>query len=500
MKIMGSYSGEKDTKSGSSLTEDKVQEKNSEKVSANTRAEKELTKVVIIGGGACGMAAATKIRRQSDFNITVLSWDSHTAYSHCGIPFVLGREIESFEKLIVKPRGFFRENKIDVKLNEKVKSIDLTGQVVLTGEGTYPFDKLVIATGSLPFISRESRANILPYGIFTLRNLADGILFGKALETARTVCVVGGGTIGIECAAALTKRGIKTILITRSKDLLSRQFDSDMSAIVKTHLETLGIEVITGVPVVLPENFWKQKTIFLKDRQLPADLVLLATGIKPETWLAREAGMNIGKAEGIVVNEMLQVKAGEEFLSHVYAGGECAEVTDLVTGETRLSQLGTTARRMADVIGNNITGKHSTFGPLADPWVAVAGDLQFGGVGLTSGQAEKQMIKVITGFSRGRTRASYYPGRKDLYIKLLFKGDCLAGAQLAGGEGIKERIDAISLAIRKKTTIKDLLNLETCYAPPVSMLVDPLTPAVKAAVRNMRENKANEKDPDKKLD
>lgn len=497
---MGSYSGAKDTEVGSSRTEDEVQEKNSEKVSAYTRAEKELTKVVIIGGGACGMAAATKIRRQSNFHITVISWDSHTAYSHCGIPFVLGNEIESFEKLIVKPPGFFRENKIDVRLNEKVRSIDLTGQVVLTGEGAYHFDKLVIATGSLPLISRESRANILPYGIFTLRNLADGILFGKALETALTVCIVGGGTIGIECASALTKRGIKTILITRSKDLLSRQFDSDMSAIVRSHLETLGVEVITGEPVVLPENFWKERTVLVKNRQLPADLVLLATGVKPEAWLAREAGITIGKAGGIVVNEMLQVKAGEKFLSHVYAGGECAEVTDLITGETKLSQLGTTARRMADVIGNNITGKHSSFGPLADPWVAVAGDLQFGGVGITSGQAEKKGIKVVTGFSRGRTRASYYPRRKDLYIKLLFKGDCLAGAQLAGGEGIKERIDALSLAIKKKTTIKDLLNLETCYAPPVSMLVDPLTPAIKAAVRNMREIKAKENDPGEKLD
>lgn len=497
---MGSYSGAKDTEDGSSRTAGEVKEKNPEKVSAHARGEKELTKVVIIGGGACGMAAATKIRRQSNFGITVLSWDSHTAYSHCGIPFVLGGKIESFEKLIVKPPGFFTENKIDVKLSEKVKSIDLTGQVVMTGKGAYHFDKLIIATGSLPFISRKSQANILPYGVFTLRNLTDGMLFRKALETARTVCVVGGGTIGIECASALSKRGIRTTLITRSKDLLSRQFDSDMSAIVRAHLEALGMEVITGEPVVLPENFWKERTVVIKDGKLPVDLVLLATGVKPETWLAREAGITIGKAGGIVVNEMLQVKAGEKFLSHVYAGGECAEVTDLITGETRLSQLGTTARRMADVIGNNITGKNSTFGPLADPWVAVAGDLQFGGVGLTSSQAEKQGIRVVTGFSRGRTRASYYPGRKDLYIKLLFKGECLAGAQLAGGEGIKERIDALSLAIRKKTTFKDLLSLETCYAPPVSMLVDPLTPAIKAAVRNMREIKANEKSQDEKLD
>ncbi|AKB34617.1 hypothetical protein MSSAC_0027 [Methanosarcina siciliae C2J] len=491
---MGSDFGVKDAAGKVMQTVAEVQEEVSGKAPTQVRTEKELTRVVIIGGGACGMAAATKIRRQSDFKITVLSSDSHTAYSHCGIPFVLGREIENFEKLIVKPPGFFRGKNIDAKLNEKVRSINLARKVVLTGRRTYPYDKLVIATGSLPFIPRKSEANILPYGSFTLRSLADGKLFGKALETAQTVCIVGGGIIGIECASALTKRGIKTILITRSKDLLSSQFDSDMAAIVRAHLETLGVEVITGEPLFLPENFWKEKTVYVKDRHFTADLMLLATGIKPEVCLASEAGLDIGKAGGIVVNEMLQVKAGEKFLSNVYAGGECAEVTDLLTGESRLSQLGTTARRMADVIGNNITGKYSTFGPLADPWVAVAGDLHFGGVGLTPEQVKRRGIKVINGFSRGRTRASYYPDRKDIYIKLLFKdGDLaeaqLAGAQLAGGEGIKERIDALSLAIRKKTTIKDLLNLETCYAPPVSMLVDPLIPAVKAAVRNMREAK-----------
>jgi len=148
---------------------------------------------------------------------------------------------------------------------------------------------------------------------------------------------------------------------------------------------------------------------------------------------------------------------------------------------------------MADIIANNITGKRAVLGPLADPWVAVAGDLQFGGVGITSKEAESHGIKVVTGFSLGRTRAFYYPGRKDLYIKLLFKDGVLVGAQLAGGEGIKERIDALSLAIRKKTTIRDLLDLETCYAPPLSMLVDPLKPAVKAAIRNIKEEEKKKK-------
>lgn len=465
-----------------------VKEEFSRKVFAQNLEKKDPEKLVIIGGGACGMAAATKIRRQSDFEITVLSRDSHTAYSHCGIPFVFSREIDNFKKLIVKPPDFFGKNRINIRLNENVQSIDLVLKTVRTGERTHPFDKLVIATGSLPFIPRNSYSNILPYGIFTLRSLADGILFEKALETAKKVCIIGGGTIGIECAAAFTRRGMKTILITRSKNLLSRQLDPDMAEIVREHLQTLGVEVISGEPMVIPEGFWKEKVLQVGNKQIPADLVLLASGAKPEVSLAFDAGIEIGKAGGIVVNEMLQAKVGDEFLPYVYAGGECVEVTDLITGEARLSQLGTTARRMADVIGNNITGKHATLGPLADPWVAVADDLQFGGVGINSEKAEAYGIRLVTGFSRGRTRASYYPGRKDLFIKLLFKNDYLVGAQLAGGEGIKERVDALSLAVMKKATIKDLLDMETCYAPPVSMLVDPLRPAVKAAIRNAMAN------------
>lgn len=471
------------------------------------------------------MAAATKIRRQSDFEITVLSRDSHTAYSHCGLPFVFGREIEGFEKLVVKPPDFFRKNRIDIQLNREVRGIDLDSKTVLTRDRTYPFDKLVIATGSLPFVPRKSRANILPYGVYTLRSLADGMRFGKVLENAGRACIVGGGTIGIECAAALAKRGIKTVLVSRSENLLSRQFDPEMAAIVREHLETLGVEVISGTTAAFPEDFRKEKAVYLWEtgnretadkesgnkenreneekgeretresenrkagkEKIPADLVLLASGAVPEIDLARKAGIEIGRAGGIVVNERLQVRAGGEFLPHVYAGGECAEVTDFITGKTRLSQLGTTARRMADVIGDNITGVKAGFGPLSDPWVAVARGLQFGGVGICSKQAKEQGIEVVSGFSKGRTRASYYPGKKDLYIKLLFREGCLAGAQVAGGEGVKERIDALALAIRKKTTVREFLDLETCYAPPVSMLVDPLHPAVKAAFRNMQEN------------
>ena len=139
------------------------------------------------------------------------------------------------------------------------------------------------------------------------------MLFEKALDNAGQVCIVGGGTIGIGCSAALARRGIKTILINRSKNLLSRQLDPDIAELIRKHLESLGVEVITCEPIIFPEMFWKEKALQVGNKQFPADVVLLASGVKPEIRLALEAGIEIGKAGGIVANEMLQVKAGKEF-------------------------------------------------------------------------------------------------------------------------------------------------------------------------------------------
>jgi len=446
------------------------------------------------------MAAATRIRRQSSFEVTVLSRDSKTAYSHCGLPFVFEGEIASFEKLVVRPPEFFKQMGIKLILNTEVRKINLARKTLLAGGKSYSFDKLIITTGSAPYIpgrEKESGKNVLPYGVFTLRSLEDGRRIGKALEKAKSFGVIGAGAIGVECAAAAAKRGIRTLLISRSENILSRRLDSDMAELVRQHLETLGIEVIRSKNVTIPTDFHRKKALYIgekKEMKISTELLLLASGTKPETELARAAGLEIGKTGGIVVNEYLQGKARQEkgktrFLSDIYAGGECAEVRDFIGGEARLSQLGSSARRMADVLADNVCGKRATFGPVLEPWVAVAAGLQFGGVGLTEAQAKKEGIKLITGQAIGSTRATYYPGKKKIFIKLLFQEEALVGAQLVGGEGVKERIDALSFAIRKKSTIQELLEMETCYAPPVSPLVDPLSYAIRAAYKKMKKSK-----------
>ncbi|MDO9517559.1 MAG: FAD-dependent oxidoreductase [Methanosarcinaceae archaeon] len=442
-------------------------------------------KLVIIGGGAVGMAVATHTKRHGNYSITVISKDEHTAYSQCGIPFVLGGEIEDFDKLIVKKPEFFEQMGINIRLNTTVNAIDIDSKTIHIGDEILPFDKLVIATGSYPHIPE----NIKPYSqlenVHTLRTLSDGMKIQNALKDTENLTIIGGGSIGVEVAASAAKRGINTTLVNRNYSLLSHNIDPDMSEIVRSHLVSMGIEVITDT---VPESInctTKVKSVTIDGTDIPTDTVIISAGVLPDTSLVRNTKIKIGKSGGIVVDEQLQVKIGDTFHTDVFSGGECAEVYDLTTGEPFVSQLGSTARRMAAVIANNLCGTPSTFGAIINPWVCVAGKLQVGSVGLTSRIADKSGKKIITGMSKGLTRATYYPGGSQIFIKLIFSDRYLVGAQVIAGEGVKERIDGLAFAIRKRATIDEMLEMETCYAPPVSMLIDPIMYAIEDAHKKM---------------
>ncbi|MFP4654937.1 MAG: FAD-dependent oxidoreductase [Methanohalobium sp.] len=450
-------------------------------------------KLVIIGGGAVGMAVATHVKRHGNYNIKVLSKDSHTAYSQCGMPFVLAGDIENFNKLIVKNLQFFKDMGIDVQLNAQVDSVDLKNKTVHTGNEILRYDKLVIATGSTPFIPETLQPFTTYNNVFTLRTLSDGMKIQEKLKTAKNLVVVGAGGVGVEVAVAGMKQGINTTLINRSSTILSHNLDSDMGEVVQNYLDSKGINLLTGYTLVSmngsnsAESVTIKTTVTGEDMDIPAEAVIISTGVNPEISLAKNAGTSVGDSGGILVNNQLQVKHKDSYLSDVFAGGECAQVYDFVTGNPFISQLASTARRMASVIADNLLGIPTTFGPITNPWVGVIKDYQVGNVGLTENTAHKNNIKITTGSSTGTTRAGYYPGGCSIYIKLLFNKGYLVGAQVIGGEGVKERIDGLSFAIRKKATISDMLRMETCYTPPVSELVDPMIYAIKDAYKNMDE-------------
>ena len=442
-------------------------------------------KLIIIGGGAVGMAVATHTQRHGNYSVTIISKDKHTAYSQCGMPFVLGGEIKNFDTLIVRSHEFFKQMGINVRLNTTVNTIDIGSKTIHVGNETLPFDKLVIATGSRAHIPNNIKPHSKLENVFTLRTLSDGMKIQNALKTSKNITIIGGGSIGVEVAASTAKQGINTTLVNRNYSLLSRSIDPDMSEIVRAHLVSLGVEIISDTALESINGTTKIESVTIDNNNIPTDTLLISTGVLPETSLAQDAGIDIGKSNGIIVNEHLQVKIGDTFHPDIFSGGECAEVHDLTTNEPFVSQLGSTARRMATVIGNNLCGTSSTFGAITNPWICIAGNLQIGAVGITSHVAEKSNKNIVTGMSKGLTRAGYYPGGSQIFIKLIFSDKHLVGAQVIAEEGVKERIDGLAFAIKKNATIDEMRKMETCYAPPVSMLVDPLMYAVEDAHTKM---------------
>ncbi len=442
-------------------------------------------KLIIVGGGAAGMAVATSVRRHGNYDITVFSSDSHTAYSQCGMPFVLAREIEDFNSLVLRKKEFFEDMDIDLRLNTTVDSIDLEARTVSTGKKTYTFDKLLIATGSRPEVPGNLRSGAELDNVFTLRTLSDGMEIDRAMEKAESIVVIGGGGIGVEIAIAAAKRGLRTFLVNRGTSLLSHNIDPDMAEIVQEHIESLGVSVLTGETPQSINGQNKVESVTIGGEDFPADMVVISTGVWPETELASDAGIEIGSTGGIIVNDHLQVKTKQGFDPDVYAGGECVQLYDFVTGSPMLSQLASTARRMAGTIRDNLVSKPSGFGSIVNPWVAAVAELQVGTVGINTRIAREHGIDIVSGLATGSTRAGYYPGSTRIFVKLLFSNRVLVGAQVIGGEGVKERIDGLSLAIKKKTTVDELLELETCYTPPLSTLKDPMIFAVRGALKKI---------------
>ncbi|TGC07228.1 NAD(P)/FAD-dependent oxidoreductase [Methanolobus halotolerans] len=442
-------------------------------------------KLIIVGGGAVGLAVATSVKRHGNYEITVFSSDPHAAYSQCGIPFVISGEIEGFDKLLLKQKDFFPEMGIDLRLDTTVESLDLKDRTVFVKGEKHHFDKLVIATGSRPAVSDNLRQGAELDNVFTLRSLEDGKRIDRSLENAKNVVIIGGGGIGVEIAVAAAKRGLRTILVNRSISLLSHNIDQDMADIVQEHLESIGVDVLTGQSPHSINGKARVESVSIGGVDFPADVVIISAGALPETKLASDAGIEIGTTGGIIVNEHLQVRTKSGYDPDVYCGGECAQVQNFITGMPMLSQLASTARRMAGVIRNNLISRPTSFGPIVNPWAGAIGELQVGTVGITTRKAKQHRIKTVSGIAIGTTRAGYYPGSTRLFIKLLFSNRILVGAQVIGGEGVKERIDGLSLAIRKRTTLDELLSMETCYTPPMSMLIDPLTFAAQGALKKL---------------
>ncbi|MCK4953119.1 FAD-dependent oxidoreductase [Candidatus Bathyarchaeota archaeon] len=443
--------------------------------------------IIIIGANAAGTEAAAAARKTDrTAEITLIEQRKRTAYSRCGLPFVLGGHIPSFNDLVVYPKSYYRMMKLNLRLETTMINLDTKAKTVAIQDKEKKqeilnYDSLIIATGASPFIppikGREKK------GVYVLRTIEDGESIDQALKTARSAVVVGAGLIGIEAAVAFVERGITTSIVELLPYVLPVMLDEDMAKLVQKKLEEKGLKAILGRGVDEILGNEKVTGVSVASEEIPADLVVIATGVRSEVELAKKAGIMTGETRAIKTNMRMETNAKD-----VYAVGDCAESVSLITHRPLLSQLGTTAVRHGKAAGINAAGGYAIFSGSLGSAVSKMFDFEVGATGLTEFMAKRVGIETVVGRINAKTKASYYPGGLPIRIKLVVERETrhIIGGQIIGGEAVTQRINALSFAIQKQMTVHELAKADTCYAPPVNETWEPMVLAAETALRRLR--------------
>ncbi|MGC9346240.1 MAG: FAD-dependent oxidoreductase, partial [Candidatus Bathyarchaeales archaeon] len=393
----------------------------------------------------------------------------------------------SFDKLIVFPLSYFGIMKLNLMLETTATNIDVKNKTVEIRDKTgkqekLQYDSLIIATGAYPFVppikGREKQ------GIQVLRTIEDGKKIDQAISNgAKTAVVMGAGLIGLETAVALQERGLRTTVVELLPQILPAMLDADMAKSVQEMLEQRGINIMISKGVEEFLGIDRVAGIIAGGEQINADLIIAAFGVKANTELAKKAGIAIGETGGIKTNMRMETNVKD-----VYAAGDCAECIHMVTQRPALPQLGTTAVRQAKVAGTNAAGGYAIFPGVLGSAVTKIFDTEIGVTGLTEFFAKKAGLETITGTIASKTRPEYYPGGTSIKIKLVVEKETerIVGAQIIGGEQVTQRINALSFAIQKQMTVRDLAKADTAYAPPLNETWEPMVLAAEMALRKLR--------------
>ncbi len=437
-------------------------------------------KLVVIGGDAAGMSAASKVRRERPgYEIVVFERGNHTSYSACGMPYYIGGEIKSEEQLIArKPEVFIQKQNIDVRIRHEVIEIDATNKRVKvinldSGDNFWEqWDNLLIATGASPFVPEMD--NIDAEGVFSLSTLQSGIDVNNfiKLHKPKRAVVVGGGYIGIEMAEALNGLEMEVTLIDMAPQLMTT-LDRDMSEIVLEHIKSYNVNVFLEERLVKlqKDNEGRVKSVVTDKQTIPADIVILGMGVKPNSELAARAGIKLGANNAIMVNTRLETN-----FSDIWAAGDCAESFHLLAKKQVHIALGTVANKHGLVAGINISGGNAEFPGVIGTAITKFHNLEISRTGLSEKEAKDLGIDYQAESISSVNPAGYYPGFGKITVKMLVdkKTKTILGGQIIGAKGSAKRIDTLATAITAKLTAQQLTDLDLAYAPPFSTTWDPV--------------------------
>lgn len=430
-------------------------------------------KIAVIGAVAAGTSAAAKARRtDKEAEIVVFEKGTDISYAGCGLPYYISGVTPSRDKVVMNTAQDFKEKyNVDVRLQHEVTKINKDLKKVIyknlnTGEtGEYSYDKLVIATGASPV--KPPFAGLDLENIFTLRSVesADQIKVAVSREDVKKATIIGAGLIGLEMAESFSELGIEVTVIELEDQVLP-PFSKEMAEIVAEHLKEKGVELILddGVDHFEGQNR-VEKVVTASGREVKTDLALLSIGVKANSKLAEEAGIEIGETGAIKVNEKLETSNKD-----IYAAGDCAESTDLLTNKDVWIPLGSTANKQGRTAGENAAGGDYKHYGILKTGITKIFDLTVARTGLSLEEAKKEDIDAAAVKIKAHNHASYYPGTAPIHLRGIFdrENGVIVGAEVIGGNGADKRIDVLATAIYNRMTAGEIFQVDLAYAPPYS--------------------------------
>ena len=447
-------------------------------------------RLVIIGGDAAGMSAASQARRmkpRGELEIVVFERSTRTSYAACGLPYLVGGFVKSAEDLIARTPEQHRAKGIDVRTRHEVTAIDVKAAAVTVrdldggGESVMPYDELLIGTGAAGI--SPPWPGIDAQGVLQLRTLDDAAQVERLLAAgARRAVVVGAGYIGLEVAEGLLERGLEVTVVERLDAPMAAVLDADMAAGVAAAMRAAGIDLRLGTAVTgFTTAGGRVTAVDTAAGALAADLVVIGLGVRPNAELARAAGIGVGAAGGIVVDDHLRTDT-----PHVWAAGDCVESLHRVTRRPVVVALGTHANKQGRAAGTNIAGGDARFGGVLGTAITRFRGLEIALTGLSEQQAAAAAFDAVGITTEASSRAHYYPDAQPMKIKIVAERGSgrLLGAQIVGGAGAGKRIDVLATALWNDMSVAEVAGMDLSYAPPFSPVWDPvLLAAGKAAIQ-----------------
>ncbi|MDP2873571.1 MAG: FAD-dependent oxidoreductase [Bacillota bacterium] len=433
-------------------------------------------RIVVVGGVAAGASAATKARRTCEFaEITVFERGEYVSFANCGLPFYLSGQIPDKDDLLVAtPSLLSRRFRLDVRTRHEVTSVDAAARTVAVRDAlgnttAAAYDRLILATGSSPLIPRL--AGVDGPRVRTLTTVPDAEALRQLVRggDVRRVLIVGAGAIGLEAAEAMLRSGLEVTLVELMPQVLPA-LDPEMAAPVANHLHRAGVRLLLGERLAALHDPAPHVARMASGRTVPFDLAVLCLGVRPNLELARGAGLRIGEAGGVVVDDHMLTSD-----PHIYAAGDIVESTHIVTGRKVRMPLAGPANRQGRVAGANAAGGDLAFRGVLGTFIVRAGKVTAGKTGLSEREAAAEGLDCLVSHTHSPDHASYLPGSTMMSLKLVAdrRSGRLLGAQVTGQRGVDKRLDVLAVAVSAGMKVSDLEQLDLAYAPPFSSAKDP---------------------------